>query len=202
MINETDDMPIGTPSIRPVNMSEVFKAARMVRWSERMMLFLYPWPTLVGNIIMWLILGGMTILSVMVCIMASKYSLNNVPFLAATMFLSAFSIGTIYVSQVTSGLSEQLAERMRKLQLLIREQLQASADAYGEQFAQTLKNVTGKEIKPDPISMAAAVLDVTEKAEEKRNKPTNPLRALLDGTLNPDDLMNDMPPHDDDEFYN
>lgn len=201
MINDSDDLTSLTPSVRPVNMSEVLKAARMVSWSERMMLFLYPWPSVAGNIIMWFILGGMMILAASVCVMASKYSLNNIPFLAAVMFLSLFSIGTMYVSQVTSGLSEHLAERMRKLQLLIREQLQASADAYGEQFANTLKTVTGRDVSPNPISMAAAVLEVSERADEQKNKPTNPLRALLDGTLNPNDLLDDMPPHDDEEFY-
>jgi hypothetical protein len=173
----------------------------MVKWSEWTMLFFYPWPSIMGNLVMWAMIGGMTLLSAMVYSMASRYSLNNVPFLASVAFLSLFSIGTIYISQITNGLSERLAERMRMVQLAIREQLQASADAYGAQFAETLKTVTGKEIKPNPISMAAAVLEVTERADEKKNKPTNPLRALLDGTLDPNDLLNDEIPPDDEEFY-
>lgn len=198
-VDEMMEMPSAQLSARPVTWREVREAARMGNWSDRFMLFFYPWPDKFDNIRMWLMIGSVILLGIVQVYLASQYMTGPTgAFIIGTIVLALFSAVILYSSQITSGLSERLAERMRIIQQKILEKLRESVDNYGEHFAQQLREATGRtDIKADPISMAAAVISVSKKREEVKPITDNPFRAILDGTITPQDLM--PPPVSDED---
>jgi uncharacterized protein involved in response to NO len=183
---------------RPVTLREVTNAVRMGKWSDRRILLLHPWPTNADNIRMWFLIGLVVIMGVSLVVRSNR---TDVPFIITAIALSVFSIAVMYVFQVTSGLSERLALRARAMQAALYEQMQNSISLYGTEVVEELKQATGREqLKSDPISVAAAVIELTKKSRVVPSRNNNPFRALLDGTLHPRDIDNSTENDDDDDF--
>lgn len=184
---------------RPVTLYEVIAAMRMGTWADRRLLLLHPWPEFMDNVRMWTMLGTICAMGIVHIIGSINH---HVSFLLTSIFLSLFSLSILYILQVTTGLSHRLSLRAKAMQESLRNQIQQTINSYGNEIVEELKEATGREdIKSDPISVTAAIIELTKKNRVVSPVNENPFRAILDGTLRPQDLSDSTENDDDTDLF-
>lgn len=166
--------------------------------------FLFPYLTKKENVILWLSLVIDTMLSGFVL-----WSLGDILFDAVSAVRSAFLVGFLFtftgfalITQwmvrslrgFTAGLNSRNAAAKEEAMKKIMEQV----DAYGRDLRDRLAKATGRtQLADDPISMAAAALEASDKTTAAREAQSkNPLQAALNEDLH---ALDDMDREDEDD---
>lgn len=183
---------------------ELAKLIREMSWDERREFFrmaLLPWPNRVDNIKMWVRCLAVTIANIIVVVALIRATSNTYPVWVGMAIM--FSVGATYMTATLQtwarGLALGVRARHAEVNRKMMEEMQKVVDAMGEEILTRLKQATGREhIDNNPVSMAAANLDLLDKSRRPR-RVDNPLQAALEDRLHPNDLVND---EDDDESVN
>lgn len=187
----------------PMNMNkdepswrELGKLIRKMTWAERrefLWLAFMPWPDRRDNI-------KMMVISLMVTLMYSATALavlravtETYSTLAATALSAAvtFTFVTVILQNITRQLLKGVRARNEAANKLLMAEMQKVVDAMGAEILNKLKAASGRtHIDNNPVSMAAAQLDIVEKHRKPKAR-VNPLQAALEDSLHPSDLLGD-----------
>lgn len=157
-----------------------------------------PWPNRKDNLKMLALCGAGTAAYGVVTV-ALVHAVGETYTLVQALPLS-FMVGVtmttatlqMWLRQFALGIRARKAEVTKAMMA----EVQKVVDEFGGRIVERLKEATGREhIDMNPISMAAANIEVMEKAKRPA-KPENPLQAALEDRLHPNDLVRD---DDDDE---
>ena len=175
---------------------------KTMTWAERksfLSMALLPYPQRSENINMWIICGlylaayGIAGHAIIRTLMST-----HVPGELSPIFLSGFIAVVLFDSFVRSVLTQLnkgvQARKTHETRAMMAE-IQRVVDNYGKDIVERLKAASGREsIDMNPISMAAASLDIHDKHAASANiAKTNPLKAALADELHATDLLDTNP---------
>lgn len=154
--------------------------------------WLLPWPTRKHNVRMWAIVltswlliwwsfGLSWVLLLTKTTGSLSYSFAAVVLLMMTFYTTLAVLG----DQMLRGAKARSAQR----QIIINEAMRVALEAIMKQNAAGLRQMVGRDVEQNPISMTAATLEAAERITN--NTPKNPLQAALSGDEDAFDQMLD-----------
>lgn len=186
------DQPIdleGLPTIRQTWMATNWTGRRAI-----LSTFLFPHPTKFANTVMYVFVASMWFTSSqIVMILARLMAATNS---RDTLFLGmgAFMVVAYTIRFSFQAYHEGIKAQLRHIQQQALEQIKVAAAAWGDQLAAQLEKSTGHSVTTDPVSLAAAAIELNEQGDSKGN----PFKAILSGDLSRAEIdLHDINKRDD-----
>lgn len=191
MMNMYDMMQ--APPERKESWGEFIRLMKLMKWPERrevIRMAVFPWPNTSDNISMWISIGTHFISSIFFVVVINR-ALSSTDAginMFASVWLSYITL-SLFLRSVAGRMATGMRARRVETTRAMMAEVQKAVDNYGAEILGRLKAASGREdINLNPISMAAASLDIQEQQNSRAPHAANPLKAALDNTLHPSDL--------------
>lgn len=183
--------------------TNIFQIIRSLEKGERaefVRLIFFPWVGVVSNVMMYLLIGvvwysAFAVIEV-VNTAVMKYT-DRGWFRFVVMGVNTYMWVLMSLRHQISQYTQGIRARTRRAEREALERFKQELADYGDRVADSLSQTTGHTVANDPISLAAAAIEVGDNVEAGKN---NPFKSILDGNLTQAEIdLHDMTDKDDED---